>query len=257
MKIVILAGGFGTRLSEETIIKPKPMVEIGNKPIIWHIMKYFSYYGYNEFVIALGYKAEFIKEYFIKYQSLDGDFFLNFKSNEIKQKKKNKENWKVHLVDTGINTLTGGRVKKLESLLSNERFLLTYGDGLSNINIKSLVKFHSTQKKSIVTITAVRPPARFGGIKFSRNRVESFAEKSQVDEGWINGGFMVVEPEIFKFFRKGDKTIFESDVLEAVAKKKLLTAYKHNGFWQCMDAMRDKYLLESLWKKKNPPWKVW
>ena len=142
MKIVILAGGFGTRLSEETIIKPKPMVEIGNKPIIWHIMKYFSYYGYNEFVIALGYKAEFIKEYFIKYQSLDGDFFLNFKSNEIKQKKKNKENWKVHLVDTGINTLTGGRVKKLESLLSNERFLLTYGDGLSNINIKSLVKFH-------------------------------------------------------------------------------------------------------------------
>ena len=256
MKVVILAGGFGTRLSEETVIKPKPMVEIGNKPILWHIMKYYSHYGFNEFVIALGYKAEFVKDYFLNYQKLDSDLFIDFSSKEIKQNKLNNEKWKIHLIDTGINTLTGGRVNRLRSLIDKETFLLTYGDGVSDVNIKELIKFHKKQKDSIVTLTAVHPPARFGGIKFSHNRVKSFAEKSQVEEGWINGGFMVVEPEIFNYLDK-DQNIFESDVLESVAKNNELTAYKHNGFWQCMDALRDKYLLESLWKKNEAPWRVW
>ena len=256
MKVVILAGGFGTRLSEETVIKPKPMVEIGHKPILWHIMKYYSHYGFNEFVIALGYKAEFVKDYFLNYQKLDSDLFIDFSSKEIKQKKLNNEKWKIHLIDTGINTLTGGRINRLRSLIDKETFLLTYGDGVSDVNIKELIKFHKKQKDSIVTLTAVHPPARFGGIKFSHNRVKSFAEKSQVEEGWINGGFMVVEPEIFNYINK-DQNIFESDVLESVAKNNELTAYKHNGFWQCMDALRDKYLLESLWKKNEAPWRVW
>lgn len=256
MKVVILAGGFGTRLSEETVIKPKPMVEIGNKPILWHIMKYYSYFGFNEFVIALGYKSEFVKEYFLNYQKLDGDLYLDFSSKEIKQKKVSDEKWKIHLIDTGINTLTGGRINRLKSLINKETFLLTYGDGVSNVNLKDLIKFHKKQKDTIVSLTAVHPPARFGGIKFSRNRVKSFAEKSQVEEGWINGGFMVVEPEIFKYIDR-DQNIFETDVLEAVARNNKLTAYKHNGFWQCMDALRDKYLLESLWKKNEAPWRVW
>ena len=256
MKVVILAGGFGTRLSEETVIKPKPMVEIGHKPILWHIMKYYSHYGFNEFVIALGYKAEFVKDYFLNYQKLDSDLFIDFSSKEIKQKKLNNEKWKIHLIDTGINTLTGGRINRLRSLIDKETFLLTYGDGVSDVNIKELIKFHKKQKDSIVTLTAVHPPARFGGIKFSHNRVKSFAEKSQVEEGWINGGFMVVEPEIFNYLDK-DQNIFESDVLESVAKNNELTAYKHNGFWQCMDALRDKYLLDSLWKKNEAPWRVW
>jgi glucose-1-phosphate cytidylyltransferase len=256
MKVVILAGGFGTRLSEETVIKPKPMVEIGHKPILWHIMKYYSHYGFNEFVIALGYKAEFVKDYFLNYQKLDSDLFIDFSSKEIKQKKLNNEKWKIHLIDTGINTLTGGRINRLRSLIDKETFLLTYGDGVSDVNIKELIKFHKKQKDSIVTLTAVHPPARFGGIKFSHNRVKSFAEKSQVEEGWINGGFMVVEPEIFNYINN-DQNIFESDVLESVAKNNELTAYKHNGFWQCMDALRDKYLLDSLWKKNEAPWRVW
>lgn len=256
MKVVILAGGFGTRLSEETVIKPKPMVEIGNKPILWHIMKYYSHFGFNEFVIALGYKAEFVKDYFLNYQKLDSDLVIDFSSKEITQKNMNSEKWKIHLIDTGINTLTGGRVNRLKSLIDKESFLLTYGDGVSNINLEELIKFHKKQKGSIITLTAVHPPARFGGIKFSHNRVKSFAEKSQVEEGWINGGFMVVEPEIFSYI-DGDLNIFETDVLESVAKNKKLTAYKHNGFWQCMDALRDKYLLESLWEKNEAPWKVW
>ena len=256
MKVVILAGGFGTRLSEETVIKPKPMVEIGHKPILWHIMKYYSHYGFNEFVIALGYKAEFVKDYFLNYQKLDSDLFIDFSSKEIKQNKLNNEKWKIHLIDTGINTLTGGRINRLRSLIDKETFLLTYGDGVSDVNIKELIKFHKKQKDSIVTLTAVHPPARFGGIKFSHNRVKSFAEKSQVEEGWINGGFMVVEPEIFNYINN-DQNIFESDVLESVAKNNELTAYKHNGFWQCMDALRDKYLLDSLWKKNEAPWRVW
>ena len=256
MKVVILAGGFGTRLSEETVIKPKPMVEIGHKPILWHIMKYYSHYGFNEFVIALGYKAEFVKDYFLNYQKLDSDLFIDFSSKEIRQKKLNNEKWKIHLIDTGINTLTGGRINRLRSLIDKETFLLTYGDGVSDVNIKELIKFHKKQKDSIVTLTAVHPPARFGGIKFSHNRVKSFAEKSQVEEGWINGGFMVVEPEIFNYINN-DQNIFESDVLESVAKNNELTAYKHNGFWQCMDALRDKYLLDSLWKKNEAPWRVW
>ena len=256
MKVVILAGGFGTRLSEETIIKPKPMVEIGHKPILWHIMKYYSYFGFNEFVIALGYKAEFIKDYFLNYQKLDSDLFIDFSSKEIKQKKTTNENWKIHLIDTGFNSFTGGRINRLKSIIKKNTFLLTYGDGVSNVNLKSLIEFHKKQKDSLVTLSAVHPPARFGGIKFSHNRVKSFAEKSQVEEGWINGGFMVVEPGIFDYLTR-DQDVLETDVLETLAKENKLTAFKHNGFWQCMDALRDKFLLESLWKENQAPWKVW
>ena len=220
MKVVILAGGLGTRISEYTKTIPKPMIKINGKPLIYYIMKHYAKYGFKEFYIALGYKGEVIKKYF----------------------KKNLFDWKIHLIDTGLKTMTGGRLKKFKKLMNNERFLLTYGDGLSNVNIKKLINFHKKHKK-ISTLTAVRPPARFGAIKIKGNKVVYFKEKSKLDEGWINGGFFVMEPEIFKYI-KGNQTFLEKEPLVNLSKKKNLIAFKHLGFWQCMDTKRDKDLLE-------------
>jgi glucose-1-phosphate cytidylyltransferase len=230
MKVVILAGGFGTRLSEYTDTIPKPMVSIGGKPIIEHIMSVYASYGHKEFYIALGYKGEVIKEY-----------FKNFKKE-----------WKINLIDTGAETYTGGRLKRLETYLSNETFLLTYGDGLSNVNINELIKFHNKHKK-IVTITAVRPPARFGSLSLKGSDVLKFKEKTQLGESWINGGFFVVDPKFFSFL-KDDKTVLESSPLEKVTKLKELKAFKHDGFWQCMDHKLDKDLLEKMVREKTAPW---
>ncbi len=225
MRVVILAGGMGSRMSELTKTIPKPMVKIKNKPILIHIMEHYSSMGFNEFFIALGYKGDVIKKFFRR---------KNF-------------NWKVHLIDTGKNTMTGGRVKRLKKYLKNERFFLTYGDGISNVNIKKLLKFHKKHKKS-VTLTAVRPPARFGSIKLKYNKVKIFKEKSKLDEGWINGGFFVFEPDIFKYI-KNDQTYLEREPLEILSKKKQLMAFKHHGFWQCMDTKRDKKLIEKILDK--------
>ena len=221
MKVIILAGGFGTRISEYTKKIPKPMIKIGNKPIIYHIMNHYSKYGFKEFFIALGYKGHIIKEYF----------------------KKIKNEWKINFIETGLRTMTGGRLKRFKGIIKkNETFMMTYGDGLSNVNIKNLVKFHKKNKK-IATLTAVRPPARFGAIKIKKNKVTYFKEKSSLDEGWINGGFFIFEPEIFEYI-KSDSTILENEPLSILGSKKKLNAYKHYGFWQCMDTVRDKEILE-------------
>ena len=227
MKVVILAGGFGTRLSEHTKSIPKPMVKIGDKPILVHIMKLYAKYGFKEFIIALGYKGNLIKKYF----------------------KKKKFNWNIKLVDTGLNTMTGGRLKRLKKIIGNQRFLMTYGDGISNINLKKLLRFHIKNNK-LVTLAAVRPPARFGAIKLNGNLVNYFKEKSKLDEGWINGGFFVMEPEFLKFI-KGDKTFLEREPLEKLSKKNELIAYKHKNFWQCMDTLRDKKILEEALLKNK------
>lgn len=228
MKVVILAGGFGTRISEYTKTIPKPMIPINKVPILIHLINHFKKYNFNEFYIAVGYKSKIIKDYF---------------------KKKKIKNCKINIIDTGLNTMTGGRLKRLSKYLKKESFLMTYGDGLSNVNIKKLVKFHK-QKKKLMTLTAVRPPARFGAIKIINNTVRYFKEKSSLDEGWINGGFFVIEPEIFKYI-KNDKTYLERSPLEKIASLRKLTAYKHYGFWQCMDTLRDKEILEKKIKNKN------
>ena len=229
MKVILLAGGFGTRLSEYTDSIPKPMVQIGDKPMLWHIMSIYAKYNYKDFVIATGYKSEVIKEYFSK----------------------NTKDWNVELVETGKNTMTGGRVKRLQKIIGNETCMLTYGDGLSNINLDSLITFHKSHKK-LVTVSAVRPPARFGAIELNENKVTSFREKSHLGEGWINGGFFVVEPEFFNFIH-GDSTYLEREPLEKAVSKGELFAYKHNGFWQCMDTKRDKDNLEEIYSK-DAPW---
>ena len=230
MKVVILAGGFGTRLPEYTDTIPKPMIKIGEQPILEHIMNSYSKFDFKEFIIALGYKGELIKEHF----------------------KSHKNKWKVNLVDTGQNTMTGGRLKRLKEVIGNETFMLTYGDGLSNINLKELLEFHKKNKK-IVTVSAVRPPARFGFIKFKDDKVLSFKEKSKLDVGWINGGFFVMEPKFLDYI-KGDSTYLEREPLEKVVGKRQLVAFKHEGFWQCMDTLRDKIVLEELIREGNPPW---
>lgn len=230
MKVVILAGGFGTRLPEYTDTIPKPMIKIGEQPILEHIMNSYSKFDFKEFIIALGYKGELIKEHF----------------------KSHKNKWKVNLVDTGQNTMTGGRIKRLKEVIGNETFMLTYGDGLSNINLKELLEFHKKNKK-IVTVSAVRPPARFGFIKFKDDKVLSFKEKSKLDVGWINGGFFVMEPKFLDYI-KGDSTYLEREPLEKIAKEGNMCAYKHSGFWQCMDTLRDKIVLEELIREGNPPW---
>ena len=255
MKVVILAGGFGTRLSEETIVKPKPMVEIGGKPILWHIMNIYWAYGYKEFIIALGYKGEVIKEYFLNYYNLNSDLTIFLKTGEVKASKNCFRDWIVHLIDTGLNTMTGGRLYRLRDKLKDGTFMLTYGDGVGNINIHRLVQFHKSHGK-IATVTAVRPSARFGGIKFDGDRVKEFTEKPQTGEGWINGGFFVFEPKIFEYI-DGDDTILEREPLENLVLDGQLMAYKHEDFWQCMDTLRDKRYLEELWQKGNAPWKVW
>jgi len=253
MKVVILCGGMGTRLREETEIKPKPMVEIGEKPILWHIMNIYGFYGYKEFMLALGYKGEIIKEYFINYYYHQSNLNINLKTGKVTAENDNIKDWTIDLVDTGINSMTGGRLYRLKNMLK-ETFMLTYGDGLSNINIRELVKFHKSHKK-LATVTAVRPSARFGGMSFNGNKVMKFKEKPQTGEGWINGGFFVFEPDVFNYLH-GDETILEKDPLENLAKDGQLMAYKHDGFWQCMDTVRDRNVLEKFWKEKKAPWKL-
>lgn len=255
MKVVILAGGRGSRLSEETDVKPKPMVEIGGRPILWHIMKYYAHYGFKEFVIALGYKGEMIKRYFMDYYLLDGSMTINLSNGEIKSHKKKCEEWLVHLVDTGPDTNTGGRIKRLEPMLKNETFMATYGDGVSNVNLQNLLRFHQSHGR-LATVTAVRPPARFGGLVLDGDYVPKFTEKSQAMEGWINGGFFVFEPELFRYI-PGDSTSLELDALEQIAAEGRLSAYRHEDFWQCVDTLRDLRVLENLWQNGKPPWKVW
>lgn len=255
MKVVILAGGLGSRLAEETDIKPKPMVEIGGQPILWHIMKHYAHYGFNEFYVALGYKGEAIKRYFLEYHLMRGDLAIHLGSGRVETRNGAAEDWDVHLVDTGIETNTGGRVKRLEPLLQDSTFMVTYGDGLSDVDLGELLTFHRAQGK-LATLTAVRPPARFGGIVFDGDLVGQFTEKPQIGEGWINGGFLVMEPRVLDYLR-GDRTSLEAEAMEHLAADGQLAAFRHNGFWQCMDTLRDVRLLESLWLKDRAPWKTW
>lgn len=253
MKTIILAGGFGTRLSEYTHGVPKPMVSIGSRPILWHIMNIYAKFGHDDFFVALGYKSELIKEYFLNYPTLNSDFTINLADAAITSHQKDSIAWKVTLVDTGINSMTGGRVKRMQEYIGNETFLLTYGDGVSDINIAELVKFHRSHGK-MVTISAVHPGARFGELGIDNNVVTSFKEKPQTSQGWINGGFFVVEPEFFDLIND-DKTILEKEPLEQASEMGQLMAYKHHGFWQCMDTKRDRDSLEDLWKSNNAPWR--
>ncbi len=256
MKVAILAGGLGTRLLEETTVKPKPMVEIGGKPMLWHIMKIYSAFGFKEFVIALGYKGEVIKDYFLNYQYRSHSLTVDLKSGMVKlHDGGDSEDWTVHLLDTGIETQTGGRVKQLAQFIGNEPFMLTYGDGVSNINILQLVDFHHAQGK-IVTVTAVRPPARFGQMFIEDGRVTEFREKPQIGEGWINGGFFVLEPRVVDYI-PGNMTSWEFDSLEKLAAKGQVAAYQHDDFWQCMDTLRDVHLLEKFWQEGHAPWRMW
>jgi glucose-1-phosphate cytidylyltransferase len=255
MKVVILAGGFGSRLAEETEVKPKPMVEIGGRPILWHIMKYYAHYGFKEFFIALGYKGEIIKRYFLDYYTLNGNLTVHLPNGKVEVHNKACEDWIVNLIDTGMNTLTGGRVKRLEPWLKNETFMVTYGDGVSDVDLNDLMRFHRSQGR-LATVTAVRPPARFGGLIFEGDLVTQFTEKPQIGEGWINGGFLVFEPAIFNYL-EGDHSSLEVDALERLAADRQLVAYRHEGFWQSMDTLRDVRLLEGLWHSGKPQWKVW
>lgn len=257
MKVVILAGGYGTRISEESHLRPKPMIEIGGYPILWHIMKIYSYYGFNEFIICCGYKGYMIKEYFADYYLHRSDITFDFaNNNEMIIHNNVAEPWKVTLIDTGLDTMTGGRLKRIQKYIGNEQFMLTYGDGVSDVDISRLVEFHNKNKK-IATLTAIQPGGRFGVLDIGENNeISSFSEKSKEDGGWINGGFMVLEPEVFDYI-EGDETYFEREPLENLAKEGQLSAYQHDGFWQCMDTQRDKNLLEELWKNNEAKWKVW
>lgn len=256
MKVVLLAGGFGTRLSEETDIKPKPMVEIGGKPILWHIMNIYSKYGFDEFIICCGYKGYIIKEYFTNYYSHNCDLTVNLSNGDLQIHKSNSEPWKITLVDTGLNTLTGGRIKRIKDYIGDEAFLLTYGDGVADIDIDKLVKFHNSHD-GFVTVTSVQPSGRFGALSLENTgQVNSFIEKPAGDGAWVNGGFFVCEPQVFEFI-DGDNTIFEREPLERLANSNNLFAYKHHGFWKPMDTLRDKNELEELWTKGEAPWKVW
>ncbi len=256
MKIVILAGGRGTRISEETEVLPKPMVEIGGKPILWHIMKLYSHYGFNDFIICLGYKGYIIKEYFANYFLHSADIELDLSNNHMKIIGSKSEPWKVTLIDTGLNTMTGGRLKRVQKYIGGETFMLTYGDGVGDIDIKNLLAFHKNCGKK-ASITAVQIAGRFGALNIvSGSGVQSFLEKPKGDGAWINGGFFVLEPEIFDYI-EDDSSIWEKDPLEKLAKSGQLSAYKHTGFWKCMDTLRDKTELEELWGKGSPPWVVY
>ena len=255
MKVVILAGGLGTRLKEETIVKPKPMVEIGGHPILWHIMNIYASQGFNEFIIALGYKAEFIKDFFINYRYHRQSLSVQLKNGNVVVHDGTIEDWTVHLVDTGDNTQTGGRIKRLAPYIGNERFMLTYGDGVSNINLKNLLDFHEKHGK-LATLTAVRPPARFGGLNLKGDLIDRFSEKPQTGEGWINGGFFVLEPQILDYI-EGDEMPWERQPLENLARDEQLAAYRHEDFWQCMDTLRDVQRLDTLWSTGDAPWKIW
>lgn len=256
MKVLILAGGFGSRLSEETTLKPKPMVEIGGKPILWHIMKIYSSYGFNDFVILCGYKGYMIKSYFANYYRHMADMTIDMGNNSIEYHKNNAEPWKVTLIDTGLDTMTGGRIKKVKEYIDNEPFMLTYGDGVADINILELIDFHKKHGKYI-TMTSVQPEGRFGSLNINEdNRVVSFKEKPKGDGSWINGGFFVCQPEVFDYI-VGDNTTFERDPLEKLAKENQLYTYKHHGFWKPMDTLRDKNQLEEMIDKKTAPWIRW
>jgi glucose-1-phosphate cytidylyltransferase len=257
MKVVILAGGFGTRLSEETESKPKPMVEIGGRPILWHIMKQYSHYGFGEFLVPVGYKGEAIKRFFIEYSSLQGDITVDVRggATRIHADRGLVEDWTVQVVDTGLDTRTGGRLRRLAPFLRSETFMLSYGDCVSAVRLDQLLAFHQKHGK-IATLTAVRPPARFGALVFEGDQVVEFAEKPQIGEGWINGGFMVIEPQVFSYL-DGDETSLEADALTRLAADGQLMASRHEGFWQCMDTLRERRLLESLWAGEKCPWKVW
>ncbi len=254
MKTIILCGGLGTRLSEETHVKPKPMVEIGGKPILHHVMKIYDSYGFNDFILALGYKGEIIKDYFLNYHSRNSDFTVNLSTGNVKFRNPNVENWNVSLVDTGLNSLTGGRLLRLKDLVKNETFMLTYGDGVSNVEINSLIKYHKSHGK-IATVTSVRPPARFGGMKIIDGQVLDFKEKPQSGEGWINGGFFVFEPGVFDYL-ENDFTILEQSPLENLAKDGELMAFEHKGYWQCMDTVRDRDNLQEQWDSGKPRWQI-
>jgi len=253
MKTIILCGGKGTRLSEETGLRPKPMVEIGERPILWHIMQSYAHYNHKDFYLALGYKQEFIKDYFINFYARSTDFKVDLGTGSVDYLKQNKMDWKLNLIDTGEETLTGGRVKRLKEFIGNETFMLTYGDGVCDVNIEELVKFHKAHGK-LATVTAVRPPARFGEMIFDGDVVTEFKEKPRASVGWINGGFFVLEPEVFDYIPEGDDAVFEKAPLENLANDGQLVAFKHEGFWQCMDTMRDKKLLNDLWDSKDASW---
>lgn len=257
MKVVILAGGFGTRISEESHLKPKPMIGIGEQPILWHIMKEYSKHGFNEFIICLGYKAYVIKEYFSDYFLHTSDVTFDLAKNEMTVHDNFAEPWKVTLVDTGLHTMTGGRVKRIQKYVGDETFMLTYGDGVSDVNITKLLEFHKSHGK-LATMTAVNVGQRFGVLQINEQcNIESFREKKNCDGSWINGGYMVLEPKVFDYITEGDSTVFEQKPLENLANDGELVAYKHNGFWQCMDTQRDKIKLEEMWQSGNAPWKVW
>ena len=254
MKVIILAGGFGTRLSEYTESIPKPMVPIGGKPILWHIMQRYAYYGHKDFYIALGYRPEVVKEYFLSFKASNSDFSLDLSTGDIKYHNISGIDWSVTLVDTGLDSMTGGRVKRLQPFINDEPFMLTYGDGVADIDINALADFHKDHGK-MVTVTAVHPAARFGELEIDGDCVKSFQEKPQLNQGWINGGFFICQPGFFDYI-KDDSTILEREPLENVAQQNQLMAYKHQGFWQCMDTKRDKDFLEKLWQQKQAPWKV-
>jgi glucose-1-phosphate cytidylyltransferase len=255
VKAVILAGGFGTRISEESHTKPKPMIEIGGKPILWHIMKIYSAYGINDFIICLGYKGYVIKEYFANYFLHMSDVTFDMNNNNMEVHNNHSEPWKVTLIDTGTDSMTGGRLKRAKDFLDDEPFCFTYGDGVSDINIRELIEFHKS-KKAIATMTAVQPPGRFGALSMDGSRIQEFQEKPRGEGGWVNGGFFVLEPKIFDYI-ESDHTTWEKEPLESLAAENNLHAFKHTGFWQAMDTLRDKMKLEEYWESGEPPWKVW
>ncbi|MCE0558574.1 glucose-1-phosphate cytidylyltransferase [Motilimonas sp. E26] len=256
MKVLLLAGGFGTRLSEETGLRPKPMVEVGGKPILWHIMKMYSQHGFNDFIILLGYKGYYIKEYFANYFLHQSDVTINLSTNEMKIHKNTSEPWTVTLLDTGLNTMTGGRVKRAQQIINNERFMLTYGDGVSDVNISKLVQFHESHGKSI-TMTSVQPDGRFGALELDNDNVTNFLEKPKGDGSWINGGFFVCEPNVFDYIKEGDSTVFEQRPLQDLALDGELMAFKHHGFWKCMDSLNDKQKLNEMIENGKALWKTW
>lgn len=257
MKVVLLAGGLGTRLSEETVLKPKPMVEIGGMPILWHIMKIYSSYGFNDFVVCLGYKGYVVKEYFANYFLHKSDVTIDLKNNAIEVHESEAEPWKITLVDTGDNSMTGGRIKRIQKYVNDETFMLTYGDGVGDINIKQLVDYHKNHGK-LCTVTSVQPSGRFGALDLSKaNEVISFLEKPKGDGSWINGGYMVCEPGVFNFINEGDSTIWEQAPMQNIALAGEMNAYKHNGFWRPMDTLKDKHDLNDMWDSGHSPWKSW
>ncbi len=255
MKVVILAGGLGTRLQEETLLRPKPMVEIGGKPLLWHILCGYAAFGFREFVVALGYRGEVIKNYFLNYRQQTSSLTVCLRTGEVKVHDAASDDWVVHLLETGVETQTGGRIRRVLKFIGKETFMLTYGDGVSNVDINTLLGFHRSQGR-LATVTAVRPPSRFGGLWFQGDLVARFEEKPQIGEGWINGGFFVLEPAVADYI-DGEDVLWEREPMERLAKNQQLAAYRHQGFWQCMDTLRDVRLLESLWQTGKAPWNVW